>query len=86
MKDIVKVDDEIKPIPEVKRGRKLKFPFLTMEVGQSFTIETPSRDESKRLAHQCRSSIKGLRKTGQIGTREFVFRTWDDKFTCWRTK
>lgn len=61
------------------KGRKMKYPFDTMEVGDSF--EYPKG----RAKNSVLSSAKSWAKRNKE-KKDFAVRTVDGKFRLWRTK
>jgi hypothetical protein len=62
-------------VPKFAPGRKLKYPFDKMEVGDSFEVEDmPSRQKVRvaTLAYAKKHKVK------------FTVRQWQDKWRCWR--
>ena len=62
------------PIPENRRGRRAKYPFRDMEIGDSFICP----HERVRLAAASHAKRNGVRFT--------VRKIAGGKFQCWRTE
>lgn len=71
--DEVKVEKGI-PLPPIERGRPVKWPFATMEIGESFFMKGCTKSSVATACNQ-----KG-RKFG----RKFAMRAGDGGYRVWR--
>lgn len=63
------------PIPQTRRGRKQRYPFATMEPGDSFLVA------DKELESKVRMSANGY---GYRHSKRFVVRLVDEGVRVWR--
>lgn len=66
-----KLEDGI-PAPSKGRGRGTKYPFSAMEVGQSFFVPTPSRENARTVQAYVQISGKGYANRHGGGTMVFT--------------
>ncbi|MEK0324869.1 MAG: hypothetical protein QQN63_04115 [Nitrosopumilus sp.] len=69
----IKIESGVE-VPEYRRGRRAKYPFKELEVGQSFVYP----HEKVRLAAASHAKRYGVKFT--------VRKTEDGKYRCWRTE
>ncbi|PWC26593.1 hypothetical protein [Teichococcus aestuarii] len=72
-------------------GRPRKYPFLTLQPGDSFYIPPAEGADRTRLVKNARRALDMLRRAnfGGLGSRlwanrRFTFRRWQDGWRCWR--
>lgn len=71
----------VKDVPNVKRGRKRKYPFDSMEVGQSFLVKIKKDENFSEISNRVRSSVSQYkRKSG----KNFSARQVADGLEVWR--
>jgi hypothetical protein len=56
------------------RGASPKYPWATMDVGQSFFVPNPPKHFASMVTH-----------AGRLHSRSFSYRTMDDGIRVWRT-
>ena len=79
-----KIDKNIEILTD--QNHKIKYPFLKMEVGDSFFI--PEKDEQKRinLARRAASAGIAFSKSKRKGEVKFSTRKLEDGIRIWRIK
>ena len=73
-------------IPKDGRGRPRdrKYPFTSMEIGDSFFIPCSDKKEATKRANRVMSSARTSRKS--IENKKFTTRAFDDGVRVWRIK
>ena len=66
------------PIPNIKRGRKAKYPLRQLDVGDSFSVSL----DGKKLTH-IRGAIFGY--AGKLGIK-ITSQVQENTLTIWRVK
>ena len=85
---MIKIDKDI-PIPDKcpndGRGRKVKYPFRQMEVGDSFLYEEPFSQAAQAKLHSCAYAFK--KNNPEKKNWKFTVRKVEgDKIRVWRIK
>ena len=76
-----KIDKNI-PIPKYGRGKRPKYPFENMEVGDSFEAGDYSRDIANSLNGSAKSWCRYMNRRWKFTIRK----TLDNKIRIWRIK
>jgi hypothetical protein len=75
------------PLPPVSRahggGREAKYPFATMEIGQSFGVPYNGED-AKKVTRRIRTAILVFRRRAENADKYFRTRAGTDEVRCWR--
>lgn len=74
----MKVDKKV-PVGKIKSGRKAKYPFGTMEVGDSVLFD------GEKLSSSCKP-YSAARSHGEYTGKRFIGRTVDGGVRIWRVE
>jgi hypothetical protein len=78
---MIKIESGI-PLPSEARGRKIKYPFATLQVGQSFLAACAPEDSRKLIMSVSSLCGKHTKKTG----RRYTCRVVEGGVRVWRVE
>lgn len=76
--------DSCHPVPSVRRGKTMKYPFETMQPGQSFAIEIGNAT-LQQVRNRLQNSLSSLRRRRPV-EGQFITKKVGDELRCWRIK